>query len=66
MLEKKKQAKHDEDYINEFRIVDRQSEIKHTSGNVGKIGSISKEYTETLKAQENKMPNAWAMDLRVK
>jgi hypothetical protein len=42
-LEKLRQAKDDEDYINEFRIVDRQSEIKHTSGNVGKIGSISKE-----------------------
>ena len=65
-LEKKKQAKDDEDYINEFRIVERQSEIKHTSGNVGKIGSTSKEFIEKLQAQKNKMPDAWAMDLRVK
>jgi hypothetical protein len=33
---------------------------------VGKIGSISKEFMENLQAEKNKMPEAWAMDLRVK
>jgi hypothetical protein len=33
----------DEDYLKEFRTVDRQCDVIHTVGNVGKIGSMSLE-----------------------
>lgn len=53
-------------YLSEFREIKKKADFKHTSGNMGKIGTCSLQEIKDLKNQELKMPKVWEKAVRVK
>lgn len=56
----------DKFYLSEFREIEKKADFKHTSGNMGKIGTCSLQEIRDLKKQEMKMPKVWDKAIRVK
>lgn len=56
----------DRDYLEEFNEVERKSDFRHTTGNMGKIGSFSREEIDQKQNEQRQMPQVWAKAARLK
>ena len=64
--ENEREVKLDQQYLDEFREIEKKEDFKHTSGNMGKIGTESLEEKRDRKKEELKLPNFWRRASRVK